>query len=99
MDPLSYQLLDWLATGSSVLRPRDATAEAQAEFHEVVQALGRLRDKGWVTYLTDHISQTTSGAYLAVGPVLLTAQGETALQRDRRLGARPPRPGSLPWHP
>jgi hypothetical protein len=95
MDPLTYQLLSWLAAGNAVLRPRDATAEA--EFRDVVQALGRLRDKGWVTYLSGHISQASSGTYLAVGPVLLTPQGETALLRDRRLGPRPPWPGALPW--
>ena len=97
MDALTYQLLSWLAVGNAVLRPRDATAEAHAEFEGVVQALGRLRDKGWVTYLSGHMSQTSSGTYLAVGPVLLTPQGETALLRDRRLGARPPWPGALPW--
>ena len=97
MDPLTYQLLSWLAAGNTVLRPRDGTAEAQVEFHEVVQALGRLRDRGWVTYLSGHVSQTSSGTYLAVGPVLLTPKGETELLRDRRLGARPPWPGALPW--
>jgi hypothetical protein len=97
MDPLTYQLLSWLAAGNAVLRPRDGTAEAQAEFRDVVQALGRLRDKVWVTYLSSHISQTSLGTYLAVGPVLLTPQGETALLRDRRLGTRPPWPGALPW--
>ena len=97
MDPLSYQLLTWLAAGNAVLRPRDVTAEAQAEFRDLVQALGRLRDKGWVTYLSGHISQTSSGTYLAVGPVLLTPDGETALLRDRRLGPRPTWPGELPW--
>ena len=54
MDPLTYHLLTWLAVGNAVLRPRDATAEAQMEFREVVQTLGRLRDKGWVEYLTGH---------------------------------------------
>ena len=97
MDSLTHQLLSWLASGNAVLRPRDATPEAQAEFREVVQALGRLRDNGLVTYLSGHISQTSSGTYLAVGPVLLTLAGETALLRDRRLGARPPWPGALPW--
>jgi hypothetical protein len=97
MDPLTYQLLSWLAAGNRVLRPRDATAEAQGEFREVVQTLGRLRDKGWATYLSSDISETASGTYLAVGPVILTAQGETALLRDRRLGARRPWIGALPW--
>ena len=97
MDPLTYQLLSWLAAGNRVLRPQDAAAEAQEEFREVVQTLGRLRDNGWVTYLSGHISETASGTYLAVGPVILTAQGETALLRDRRLGARPPWRGTLPW--
>ena len=97
MDPLTYQLLNWLASGNTVLRPRDAMPEAQAEFHEVVQALSRLRDNALVTYLSGHVSQTSSGTYLAVGPVLLTSRGEAALLRDRRLGARPPWPGALPW--
>ena len=97
MDPLTYQLLSWLAAGNKVFRPRDGTAEAQAEFREVVQAIGRLRDNGWVTYLTGHISETASRTYLAVGPVLLTPEGESALLRDRRLGARPTWPGALPW--
>ena len=97
MDPLSYQLLSWLAAGNRVFRPRDPTAEAQEEFREVVQTLGRLRDKGWVNYRSNHMSETATGTYLAVGPVLLTPQGESALQRDRRLGDRPPWPGALPW--
>ena len=97
MDPLSYQILSWLTSGKAVFRPCAATAEAQAEFREVVQALGHLRDKGWVTYQSAHVSETASGIYLAVGPVLLTPQGESALQRDRRVGARPPWPGTLPW--
>jgi hypothetical protein len=97
MDRLAYQLLSWIAAGNAVLRPRDTTAQAQEEFREVVQTLGRLRDKGWVNYLSSHMSETGSGTYLAVGPVLLTPEGETALQRDRRLGERPPWPGALPW--
>ena len=97
MDPLTYQLLSWLAAGNAIFRPRDATAEAQVQFREVVQTLGRLRDRGWVSYLSGHVSETSSGTYLAVGPVLLTPQGEAALQRDLRLGARPPWPGALPW--
>ena len=97
MDPLTYQLLSWLAAQNAVLRPRDATAEAQEEFRDVVQTLGRLRDKGWVNYRSSHMSETASGTYLAVGPVHLTPKGETALQRDRRLGDRPPWPGALPW--
>ena len=97
MDPLTYQLLSWIAVGNAVFRPRDATAEAQEEFRQVVQTLGRLRDKGWVNYLSSHMSETASGTYLAVGPVLLTPEGETALQRDRRLGDRPPWGGALPW--
>ena len=94
MDPLTYQLLSWLAAGNAVFRPRDATAKAQEEFREVVQTLGRLRDKGWVNYLSSHMSETTSGTYLTVGPVLLAPPGETALQRDRRLGDRPPWPSA-----
>jgi hypothetical protein len=97
MDPLTYQLLSWLAAGNRVFRPRDATAKAQVEFREVVESLGRLRDRGWVTYLSGHISETSSGTYLAVGPVHLTPDGESALLRDRRLGARPAWPGTLPW--
>jgi hypothetical protein len=97
MDRLAYQLLSWIAAGNAVFRPRDTTAEAQEEFREVVQTLGRLRDKGWVNYLSSHMSETTPGTYLAVGPVLLTPRGETALQRDRRLGERPPWPAALPW--
>ena len=97
MDPLSYQILEWLAEGNTVLRPRDGTAEAQAEFSQVVQSLGRLRDRGWVDYLSSHFSQTASGTYLAVGPVRLMPEGERALQLDRRLGARAPWPGVLPW--
>ena len=97
MDPLTYQLLSWLAAGNRVFRPRDAAAKAQAEFREVVETLGRLRDRGWVTYQSGHISETSSGTYLALGPVLLTPEGESALLRDRRLGARPAWPGTLPW--
>ena len=97
MDPLTYHLLTWLAVGNTVLRPRDATTEAQKEFREVVETLGRLRDEGWVEYLSGHVSETKTGTYLAIGPVLLTPEGRTALQRDRRLGDRPTWPGALPW--
>jgi hypothetical protein len=69
MDPLTYQILSWLASGKTVFRPRDATTGTQAEFHEVVQAFGRLRDIGWVSYRSGHISETASGTYLAMARV------------------------------
>jgi hypothetical protein len=97
MDQLTHELLAWLAAGNGVLRPRESTAEAEEEFREVVVALRRLREDGLVTYLNGHVSETTSGIFLAVGPVLLTPEGEAALERDRRAGPRPPWPGPLPW--
>jgi hypothetical protein len=97
MDQLTHELLAWLAAGNGVLRPRESTAEAEEEFREVVVILRRLREDGLVTYLNGHVSETTSGIFLAVGPVLLTPQGESALERDRLAGARPGWPGPLPW--
>ena len=97
MDELTYELLAWLGEGNGVLRPRESTAQAEEEFREVVVALRRLREEGLVTYLNGHVSETTSGIFLAVGPVLLTPAGVLALERDRRAGARPPWPGPLPW--
>ena len=97
MDPRTYELRTWIAAGNKVFRPRDATVKAQADFREVVETLRRLRDRGWVSYLSDRISETSSGTYLALGPVLLTPEGESALLRDRRLGARPAWPSTLPW--
>jgi hypothetical protein len=97
MDQLTHELLAWLAAGNGVLRPRETTAEAEEEFREVVVALRRLREDGLVTYLNGHVSEPTSGIFLAVGPVLLTPQGESALERDRAAGTRPPWPGPLPW--
>jgi hypothetical protein len=97
MDELTYELLTWLAEGYAVFRPREATAEAETAFREVVALLRRLRDAGLVSYLEGHISQMASGIFVAVGPVLLTPAGRAALERDRRLGERPPWKGSLPW--
>ena len=98
MDPLTYELLSWLAAGNAVFRPREATAQAEQAFREVVERLRRLREAGLVTYLEGHVSQTKSGIYLAVGPVLLTEAGRSSLERDRRLGDRPPWSGGmLPW--
>jgi hypothetical protein len=97
MEQLTHELLAWLAAGNGVLRPRESTAEAEEEFREVVVALRRLRENGLVTYLNGHVSETTSGIFLAVGPVLLTPAGELALKRAYRNGDRPPWPGPLPW--
>jgi hypothetical protein len=97
MEQLTHELLAWLAAGNGVLRPRESTAEAEEEFREVVVALRRLRENGLVTSLNGHVSETTSGIFLAVGPVLLTPAGEQALERDSQAEARPPWPGPLPW--
>ena len=98
MDELSYEILAWLAPGNRLFRPREASAEAEGEFREVVGALLRIRDLGWVSFLDGHISKTSGGIYVAVGPVLLTPEGVGVLERDVRLGARPPWPhGLLPW--
>jgi hypothetical protein len=97
MDQLTHELLAWLGAGNSVVRPRETTAQGEEEFREVVVALRRLREDGLVTYLNGHVSETSSGIFLAVGPVLLTPEGELALERERRAGARPTWPGTLPW--
>jgi hypothetical protein len=97
MDQLTYELLAWLGEGNGVLRPRASTTQAEEEFRDVVVALRRLREDGLVTYLNGHVSETTSGIFLAVGPVLLTPEGELALERERRAGTRPTWPGPLPW--
>ena len=98
MDDLEYEVLAWLAAGNKVFRPREAIAHAEEAFRAAVAVLTRLRDRGLVSYLDGHVAQTESGIYLMVGPVQLTPAGESALKRDRSLGARPPwahRP--LPW--
>jgi hypothetical protein len=97
MDQLTHELLAWLGAGNGVLRPRESTAQAEEEFREVVVALRRLREYGMVTYLNGHVSETNSGIFLAVGPVLLTPEGELELERERQAGSRPTWPGSLPW--
>jgi hypothetical protein len=94
---LTYEVLAWLGAGNGVLRPRESTAQAEEDFRDVVVALRRLREEGWVTYLNGHVSETTSGIFLAVGPVLLTPEGELALEREQRAGVRPTWPGPLPW--
>jgi hypothetical protein len=97
MDQLTHELLAWIGAGNGVVRPREATAQGEEEFRDVVVALRRLREDGLVTYLNGHVSETTSGIFLAVGPVLLTPEGELALERQRRAGARPTWSGTLPW--
>lgn len=89
MDPLSYEILSWLAAGNRVFQPRESTADAEQEFREVVAKLRQLREQGLVSYLEGHVSMTSGGIYLAVGPVLLTPAGEAVLARDRELGERP----------
>jgi hypothetical protein len=97
MDDLTYELLAWIAAGNRVVRPREATADAEEEFRGVVFALSALRQAGLVAYQDGHVSRTASGVYLAVGPVSLTPEGEAALKRDAELGTRPPWSGTLPW--
>ena len=98
MEPLTYEILAWLAAGNRFFRPQDATAGSEQEFRSVVHELERLRDKGMVSFLDGHVNRLSSGIYLGVGPVLLNPEGISALERDVRLGARPPWSGeSLPW--
>jgi hypothetical protein len=98
VDDLDYEMLHWLAAGNSVFRPREATREAEEAFREVVMRLVRLRDREQVSYLDGHVTTTEAGIYLMVGPVQLTPDGKAMLERDQRLGPRPPRSGdSLPW--
>jgi hypothetical protein len=98
LDDLTYEVISWLAGGHTVFRPREATRESEESFRPVVALLAQLRERGWVHYLEGHVSQTAGGIYLMVGPVQLTEPGKAALERDRRLGARPPRTGDpLPW--
>jgi hypothetical protein len=98
VDDLEYEVLAWLAAGNKVFRPREATARAEEAFRSVIAVLDRLRDRGLLSYLDAHVARTESGIYLMVGPVQLTPAGESALERDRSLGARPPwAHGPLPW--
>ena len=97
MHDLTYEVLAWLAAGHSVFRPREATQEAEEAFREVITLLGWLRERELVDYREGHITRTEAGIYLAVGPVQLTPAGKAALERDQRLGARPPADGPLPW--
>lgn len=97
MDDLDYDLLNYLESGRSVLKPSDASREAQNAFAEIVGLLLRLRRVGYVDFLDSRISKTEQGAYLAVGPVNLTAEGRAALARDRRLGERPTRSHDRLW--
>jgi hypothetical protein len=97
MDDLEYDALSFLETGRSVFQPRDASREAQQAFAETIGLLLRLRRAGYVEFSDSRISKTRGGAYLAVGPVNLTAAGRAALIRDRRLGVRPPRSYARLW--
>ena len=98
MDDLSYEVLSWVSAGHAVFRPREATRDSEEDFRGLVSILHRLREQGLLSYLKGHVTQTSSGIYLMVGPVLLTPAGAAALERDRRSGERPPRRGDpLPW--
>lgn len=97
VDDLDYELLAWLAAGHSIFRPTEAAADCEQPFLALVARLLRLRDQGLVAFLDGHVAQTESGTYLMVGPVQLTPAGVAALEKDRRLGARPPWAGPLPW--
>ena len=97
MDDFEYDVFNYLETGRSVFRPQNPSSEAQQAFGEAVRVLLRLPRSGLVEFPDSRISKTEGGAYLAVGPVTLTAQGEAALARDRRLGERPPRSYQPPW--
>ena len=98
VDDVTYEVLSWMAAGNSVFRPRGLTLEDQEAFRGVMALLGRFRDGHLVDYLEGHVTKRGQGQYLMVGPVLLTHTGKSALERDRRLGARPPRSGEvLPW--
>lgn len=98
VDQMEYEVLAWLAAGNSVFRPRFATPDAQEAFHGVVALLAQLRGKGLVDYSERHMTQTSSGGYILVGPVELTPKGKAALRHDLRLGSRARRPGDpLPW--
>ncbi len=95
---LDSEMLSWLAAGNSVFRPREATHEAEDAFREVVMRLVRLRDREQVGYVDGHVTTTEAGIYLMVGPVQLTPAGNAMLERDQRLGPRPPRSGDpIPW--
>ena len=98
MKDLEYDVLSWLAAGNSVFRAREATRDAEETFREVVALLSVLRSRGLVDYRDEHVTKTGSGIYLVVGPVQLTPAGKDVLERDLRLGPRPPRPDdSVPW--
>ena len=98
MDDLTYEVLSWLAAGNSVFMPRESTAHGEEAFRGVEPLLHRLRDQRLITYVDGHITQTQSGIYLIVGPVHLTPDGRSALERDLRSGERPQWKGeALPW--
>jgi hypothetical protein len=51
VDDLEYEALAWLAAGNKVFRPREATARDEEAFRAVIPVLGRLRQRGLVSYL------------------------------------------------
>ncbi len=90
MDDIEYQLLAWLEAGHSVFRPLENTVSAKQEFQDTVARLLELRERGLVQFSEGRIGRTAAGEYLMVGPCDLTPAGRSALERDRRLGPRPP---------
>jgi hypothetical protein len=95
---LEYEVLAWLASGHSVFSPPDRSDAGYAAFIETVDVLMLLRDRGWVGFPDGRLARTSGGTYVALGPVDLTTMGRAALERDRRLGERPPLEKPLPWH-
>lgn len=98
LDELTYEVLSWVSAGNAVFRPREATRDAEEDFRGMVPVLHGLRAQGLISYLDGHVTQTSSGIYLLVGPVEITPAGSSALEHDRRSGERPPRAAELiPW--
>jgi hypothetical protein len=89
LSDLEYDLLAYLDAGHSVLRPVDG-AGGDSNFLKTLEALARLRERGYVKFPDTRMSKTETGVYLYIGPVDLTEAGLAALRRDRLLGERPP---------
>jgi hypothetical protein len=90
VNDVEYELLAWLEGGHTIFRPVEGTASAKLEFQDTVARLLELRERGLVQFADGRIGRTEAGEYLMVGPCDLTPAGRSALERDRRLGPRPP---------
>jgi hypothetical protein len=90
MEQIDFDLLCRLEAGESVFQPAGQTEDTRELFAQTVERLLQLRDRGLVRFPEGRIAMNAQGAYLMVGPCDLTEAGRRAIERDRRLGPRPP---------